>query len=234
MQKNILVVGGTSGIGLALTEQLAKENTLWVASRKPTEALKELGVTHIDVDVTQDVEGKFDALPDELHGLVYSVGTINLKPFHRLNLDDFQQDFSVNVLGAIRVLQENYKKLKKAKGASVVLFSTVASTLGMNFHASVATAKSAVEGLGRSLAAEWASQKIRVNIVAPSLTQTPLAARLLSTEEKIESADKRHPIGRVGQPEDLANIASFLLSEEATWITGQTIGVDGGLGTLKP
>jgi NAD(P)-dependent dehydrogenase (short-subunit alcohol dehydrogenase family) len=165
---------------------------------------------------------------------VYCPGTINLKPFHRLTREEFQQDLNINLLGAIDTLQNTFKNLKNAKGASVVLFSTVASALGMNFHASIATAKSAIEGLAKSLAAEWANSFIRVNVIAPSLTDTPLASKLLAGEEKKEAAGKRHPLGRVGTSQDIAEMASFLLSEKASWITGQIIGIDGGMGTLKP
>jgi NAD(P)-dependent dehydrogenase (short-subunit alcohol dehydrogenase family) len=164
---------------------------------------------------------------------VYCPGTINLKPFARLTEQDFMHDWQVNVLGAVRVLQQAIKSLKKAQGASVVLYSTVAARVGMNFHASVATAKSAVEGLALSLAAEYASGKIRFNVVAPSLTDTPLAAALLSSPEKREASDKRHPLGRVGTPEELAAITAFLLSNQSAWISGQVLGVDGGMSSLK-
>jgi NAD(P)-dependent dehydrogenase (short-subunit alcohol dehydrogenase family) len=165
---------------------------------------------------------------------VYCPGTINLKPFHRLSREEFQHDLNINLFGAIDALQSTFKNLKNAKGASVVLFSTVASTLGMNFHSAIATAKSAVEGLAKSLAAEWASSAIRINVVAPSLTDTPLASKLLSDNDKKEAAGKRHPLGRVGTAEDVAEVVCFLLSDKASWITGQIIGVDGGMGTLKP
>lgn len=123
------------------------------------------------------------------------------------------------------------KPLKKA-GGSVVLFSTVTVQQGMPFHASVASAKGAIEGLTRSLAAEWAP-KIRVNCIAPSLTDTPLASRLLSTPEKKEAASNRHPMKRVGSADELGSIAAFLLSQKSSWVTGQIIGVDGGLSSLK-
>lgn len=234
MAKNFLVIGGSSGIGLATTKKLISEgNQVWVASRNTNDTLKNLNVEHIVWDVTQAAGSRFEGLP-ELHGLVYCPGTINLKPFHRLSREEFQHDLNINLLGAIDALQSTFKQLKNAKGASVVLFSTVAATLGMNFHASIATAKSAIEGLGKSLAAEWASNLIRVNVVAPSLTDTPLASKLLADNEKKEAAGKRHPLGRVGTAEDLAELVTFLLSDKSSWITGQIIGVDGGMGTLKP
>lgn len=234
MAKNFLIIGGSSGIGFAITQKLISEgNKVWVASRQNNEALRQLRVEHILWDVAEPVGTRFEMLPD-LHGLVYCPGTINLKPFHRLSREEFQHDLNINLLGAVDCLQSTFKQLKNTKGASVVLFSTVAAKLGMNFHASIATAKSAVEGLGKSLAAEWASNFIRVNVVAPSLTDTPLASKLLADNDKKEAAGKRHPLGRVGTPEDLAELATFLLSDKASWITGQVIGVDGGMGTLKP
>ena len=235
MQQNILVVGGSSGIGLSLVQSLTQQGAqVWAASRHQSEELAQTSAQYIPLDITQGLGQALDSLPEQLHGVAYCIGSINLKPFHRLSMADFQADLQLNLLGAIEVLQAVYPRLKKANGASVVLFSTVAAALGMNFHASIATAKAAVEGLGKSLAAEWASQKIRVNVLAPSLTQTPLAAKLLSSDEKIEAADKRHPLGRVGQAEDLAHMAAFLLSEKASWISGQIIGIDGGMGSLKP
>jgi NAD(P)-dependent dehydrogenase (short-subunit alcohol dehydrogenase family) len=165
--------------------------------------------------------------------LVYCPGTINLKPFHRIAISDFQNEMDINFFGAVRVLQACLKGLKKSDSASVVLFSTVAVQTGMGFHAGIASAKGAVEGLTRSLAAEWAPSKIRVNSIAPSLTDTPLASNLLSTPEKKEASDKRHPLGRIGSPEDLANAAFYLLSENSSWMTGQILHLDGGMSSLK-
>ncbi|QHT70567.1 SDR family oxidoreductase [Rhodocytophaga rosea] len=231
--KNILVIGGSSGIGLAITKQLIDQGAYVItASRRTIEVLTELRVTQLQIDVTGDIQA-LSALPDVLHGLVYCPGTINLKPFTRLTEEDFMQDMQVNVFGAVRVLQATIKHLKKSSGASVVFFGTVAARTGMNFHASVATAKSALHGLAVSLAAEYASSHIRFNSIAPSLTHTPLAGNLLSTPEKKENADKRHPLGRIGTPEEIASLAVYLLSDQASWITGQWIGMDGGMSTLK-
>jgi len=234
MHKTYLIIGGSSGIGLAITKLLVENgHKVWVASRHYPEEFETLGVKHITWDVNEPAGNRFERI-EQLDGLVYCPGTINLKPFHRLTREDFQQELNINVLGAIDALQQNFKQLKNASaGASVVLFSTVAATLGMNFHASIATAKGALEGLAKSLAAEWANIGIRVNVIAPSLTDTPLAAKLLAGEDKKEAAAKRHPLGRVGSPEDMAAMTAFLLSEKASWITGQIIGVDGGMGSLK-
>ncbi|MBB3838895.1 NAD(P)-dependent dehydrogenase (short-subunit alcohol dehydrogenase family) [Runella defluvii] len=229
--KNILIIGASSGIGLAIAQTLQAEGaSLFTASRRAPQGIQS---QHSTWDVTQPVEGLFDALPDTLHGLVYAPGSINLKPFQRFSLADFQADFNVNVLGAVAAIQANLARLRKAGGASIVLFSTVAVQTGMGFHASIATAKGAVEGLTRSLAAELAATKIRCNAIAPSLTDTPLAASLLSSDEKREASNKRHPIGRVGTPQDLAAVAKLLLSDEGSWITGQVLNVDGGMGRLK-
>lgn len=232
--KNILIIGGTSGIGKSLLEDLLKtEAKVYVASRKEPDAEFADSVEYISLDVL-NMDNELDVLPEKLHGLVYCPGTINLKPFQGLKVQDFQHDFELNVLGAVKVIQATLKKLRAAQGAGIVLFSTVAVQLGLNYHASIAASKGALEGLGRSLAAEFASKKIRVNLVAPSLTDTPLAKNLLSTDEKKEASDQRHPIGRYGQSEDIAKAAAYLLSEESSWITGQVLHVDGGLSTLKP
>jgi 3-oxoacyl-[acyl-carrier protein] reductase len=233
--KNILIVGASSGIGLATAQQLAAAGaTLFTASRSLPAELAALGTTHITYDATQPVGTAFDGLPDVLHGLVYCPGSIKLRPFERVPVEDFRSDFELNVLGAVQALQATVKRLKKAEGwGSVVLFSTVAAAVGMSFHTSIATAKAAVEGLTRALAAEYAASGLRVNCLAPSLTDTPLAAALLNTPEKAEAGAKRHPLQRVGRADDLAAMATFLLSDQATFITGQVLAVDGGMGKLK-
>lgn len=232
--KNILIVGGTSGIGLKTAEILQKQGAnVIVASRQQSEEAEALQLPHLTLDVLQFDAAFASKLPEVLHGLVYCPGSIKLKPFERLKLDDFRQDFELNVLGAVQVLQAVAPLLKKADGASVVLFSTVAASVGMPYHASIAAAKGAVQGLTLSLAAEYAAAGIRFNAIAPSLTDTPLASSLLSTPEKKESSAKRHPLQRVGQPQDMAAAAAYLLSEGASWMTGQVLHLDGGMSTVK-
>lgn len=228
MKKNIVIIGGNSGIGGALAQQLAPSDNLYVISREPAQAA---GVTSIAVDVlTEDIP--VDQLPDVIHGLVYCPGSINLRPFKGLKAEAFKSDFEINVLGAVKTLQALEKKLAAASPASVVLFSTVAVQTGMPFHASVAAAKGAVEGLTRSLAAEWAP-KIRVNAIAPSLVNTPLADKFLNNEAKMEKASERHPLKRVGTSAEIAALAAFLLSDDTGWVTGQIWTADGGIGSLK-
>jgi NAD(P)-dependent dehydrogenase (short-subunit alcohol dehydrogenase family) len=223
--KNIVLVGGNSGIGKAVAAQLQEDGaTIFSYSRT--------GEGTAAVDFSTDFE-ELPGLPEIIDGVVYCPGTINLKPFHRISIADFKQEMEVNFYGAIRLLQACLKGLKKSSSPSVVLYSTVAVQTGMGFHAGIASAKGAVEGLTRSLAAEWAPNKIRVNAIAPSLTETPLASALLSTPEKKEASDKRHPLGRVGRPEDIAEATVFLLSEKSSWMTGQILHLDGGMSHLK-
>ncbi len=223
--KNIVIIGGNSGIGEALAIGLrAKGANLFLYSKS--------GNGTNQLDTSKEFEAIPD-LPEVIDGLVYCPGTINLKPFHRISIADFQEEMEVNFFGAVRVLQACLKGLKKSDQASVVLFSTVAVQTGMGFHSGIASAKGAIEGLTRSLAAEWAPSKIRVNAIAPSLTETPLAAALISTPERKEASDKRHPLGRIGTVDDVANSASYLLSQESAWMTGQILHVDGGMSALK-
>lgn len=223
--KNIILVGGNSGIGKAVAAQLQEDGaTIFSYSRT--------GEGTAAVDFSTDFE-ELPGLPEIIDGVVYCPGTINLKPFHRISIADFKQEMEVNFYGAIRLLQACLKGLKKSSSPSVVLYSTVAVQTGMGFHAGIASAKGAIEGLTRSLAAEWAPNKIRVNAIAPSLTETPLASALLSTPEKKEASDKRHPLGRVGKPEDIAEATVFLLSEKSSWMTGQILHLDGGMSHLK-
>jgi 3-oxoacyl-[acyl-carrier protein] reductase len=236
--KNILIVGGTKGIGLAITQQLITEQL--ITEQLITEQVAPIVWARSSVDIVgakvivNDVtSAQIDLvdLPDVLDGVVYCPGSITLKPFARLSADDFMNDWQLNFFGAVKVLQLVQQRLKKSPAPSVVLFSSVAAGLGMPFHASIASAKAAVEGLTKSLAAEWAPH-IRVNAIAPSLTNTPLAEKFFSSDEKIEAASKKNPLQKLGKPEDLAALACFLLSEKASWITGQVMQVDGGMANI--
>ncbi|MEC8636974.1 MAG: SDR family oxidoreductase [Bacteroidota bacterium] len=231
MKKNILIVGGSSGIGLSLVKQLQSDHNLIVANRS-NEALKGLSVEFIPYDA-ENGELEVAKLPETLNGLVYCPGTINLRPFKGLRPEVFTRDFSINVMGAIKTLQAVLGRLQNSEvPASVVFFSTVAVQTGMPFHSSVATAKGALEGLSRSLAAELAP-KIRFNVLAPSLVNTPLAEKFLNNDTKKSNAEARHPLQRIGSPEEIARMVAFLLGDQSSWMTAQTITIDGGIGSIK-
>ncbi len=228
--KNILLIGGSHGIGFELAQQLHEKHNVYIASRT-NENLGNLEVNHIAYDASKD-ELELAALPDCLDGFVYCPGTINLKPFKMLKTDTFRQDMELNFLSMVKTVHTIMDRLNKNQQSSMVFFSTVAVKVGMPYHTSVAAAKGAIEGFAKALAAEYAPQ-IRVNVVAPSLTDTTLASRLLNNEKKKELMKARNPMKRVGNPADIANIAAFLISDESSWITGQVLGVDGGMSTLN-
>jgi len=230
MKKNILIIGGSSGIGRALVDILLPVHNVYVASRS-NESLTNTGVTHISYDVMNDALD-ISSLPEQLDGFVYCPGSINLRPFRGLKPQTFQDDFNLNVIGAVKSIQSVLPLLQKSPQASLVFYSTVAVSTGMPFHASVASAKGAIEGLTRSLAAEYAP-KYRVNCIAPSLTDTPLADKFLNNEAKLEKAQERHPLKQVGTAKNIAQMTAFLLGEESQWMTGQILHVDGGIGDLK-
>jgi NAD(P)-dependent dehydrogenase (short-subunit alcohol dehydrogenase family) len=226
-----VIAGGTKGIGAAITRQLLSEgHTVTILARESSNDPTLQAAEFVAWDAR---DGALPALTfDRIDGAVYCPGTIRLKPFHRFTVAEYMEDWQINALGAALFLQALHKPLTAHASSSVVLFSTVAVQQGMSFHASIAMAKGAIEGLGRSLAAEWAPH-VRVNTIAPSLTQTPLAEKLLASPDKIEAGNKRHPMGRVGQPEDLASLACFLLGPQSSWITGQVIGADGGMSHVR-
>lgn len=225
--KNLLIAGAGHGIGRAIGQRLANSAALWTTTRG---TVPDFESTHCTWDSSEEFPQDF--LPDCLDGLVYCPGTIRLKPFERLSLNDFEEDLDTNLKGAVRVLRAAIPALKAAPQASVVLFSTVAVSTGMPMHASIASAKGAVEGLTRSLAAEYAPG-IRFNAIAPSLTETPLASGLLRTDRQREAAAARHPLERIGDPDELAALAGFLLSDDAGWISGQVLHADGGMSSIR-
>lgn len=227
--KNILLIGGSYGIGLAIAKEIEKDNNVFVASRT-AEGLRGLKVTHLPFDANTDTLD-VSKLPAVIDGLVYCPGSINLRPFKGLKIETFESDLQINFLDMVKVVQTILPQLTASNQSSIVLFSSVAASMGMPFHTSVAAAKGAIEGFAKALAAEYAP-KIRVNVIAPSLTNTPLADKFLNNETKQEKSAERHPLKRFGQPEDLAQMATFLLSEKSSWMTGQILHVDGGMSTL--
>lgn len=228
--KNILLIGGSTGIGFQIAELMRENNKIFVASRN-TGDLDTNKVTHLEFDVLKDDISELD-LPDTLDGLVYCPGSIDLKPFKMIKPENFEKEMNLNFFGLVRCVQGCLDKLKNSNQASLVFFSTVAVKVGMPFHTNVAAAKGAIEGFSKALAAEYAPN-FRVNVIAPSLTDTPLAQKLLSNDDKRERMDSRHPLKRVGEAKDIANLAAFLLSDTSSWITGQVLGVDGGLSTIN-
>jgi 3-oxoacyl-[acyl-carrier protein] reductase len=230
MDRTILLIGGSYGIGKTLAENLAKTNRVIVASRS-NNGFNSENIKQLHFDVLKDDILKLP-LPEVLDGFVYLPGTINLRPFKNLKVETFEEDFQLNFIGIIKTLKAVLPNLLNSPQASIVFFSTVAVKLGMPFHTSVSASKGAIEGFAKAFAAEYAP-KIRCNVIAPSLTDTPLAERLLGDERKKENAAERHPLKRVGETNDIAAMATFLLGEESNWITGQVFAVDGGMSTLK-
>ena len=229
--KNILVIGGSSGIGLALVTLLSPDNNVYVASRS-SERIDGLKVNYIPFDATKDTIDT-SLLPETLDGFVYCPGSINLRPFKGLKIEAFTDDFEINVMGAVKSLKSVLGLLlASAKASSVVFYSTVAVQTGMPFHSSISASKGAIEGLTRSLAAEFAP-KIRVNAIAPSIVDTPLASKFLNNDVKMEKANERHPLGRIGTAKELADVTAFLLGDQSSWMTGRILQIDGGIGNLK-
>ena len=230
--KNFLVIGGSSGIGHALTNTLAsKGHRVYATYRKNKPADSQETISFHPLDVLQPAYD-LSFLPDHIHGMAYCPGSIPLKPFARVTVEDIFAETDLHVTGAFRTIQNVLPRMQAASGGSIVLFSTVAVQTGFKFHSLISSVKGAVEGLTRSLAAELAPA-IRVNCLAPSLTDTPLAAPLLNSDAKRDANALRHPLQRIGKPEDIAALAAYLLNDNAGWITGQIFHVDGGISSLK-
>lgn len=225
--KTIIVIGGSKGIGKAIVAKLLEYCNVVNISRTTPE-IAHPNLRHFSCDVTTD------ELPeiDHADGLVYCPGSINLKPISRLQIDDFKNDFEINVLGAVKVIQHFLPVLKNGKHPAIVLFSTVAAKLGMPFHASIAVAKSGVEGLVKSLGAELAPT-LRINAIAPTVTDTELASKLLRNEKMVANITERHPLKKFLSPEEVASMAEFLLSENASSISGQIFEMDCGIVSFK-
>jgi NAD(P)-dependent dehydrogenase (short-subunit alcohol dehydrogenase family) len=226
---NYLIIG-TSGIGQALCEQLEQGNRIYATYYKN----HRIDTNNISYHYLNVLDEKPDMgfIPDTLNGLAYCVGAVNLKPFSRIAATEFVEDYRLQVAGAVTLIQSCLPALKKSGQASIVLFSTVAVQTGFNFHSLVSASKGAVEGLTRALAAEL-SPTIRVNCIAPSITQTSLTHQFLNTPEKIEANAQRHPLKRIGTDNDIAATAAFLLSDKSSWISGQVFHVDGGISSIR-
>ena len=225
--KKILVIGGSKGIGKAIIASLIEKNNIINLSRTAPSLTHE-NLTHYNFDILSDELPQLEAVDT----LIYCPGSINLKPISRLKLDDFRADFEINVVGAVKAIQQYLPLLKRGNTPSILLFSTVASKLGMPYHASVAAAKSGVEGLVKSLGAELAPT-IRVNAIAPTVTDTDLASKLLRNERMIESITERHPLKKFLNPAEVADMATFLTSESASSISGQIFQMDCGIVSFK-
>ncbi len=225
--KKIVVIGGSKGIGSAIVKSLVETSQVVNISRS-VPLLSHTNLTHFSCDILSD------ELPeiDQIDSLIYCPGSINLKPISRLSLDDFRTDYEINVISAVKAIQHFLPALKKGDNPSILLFSTVAAKLGMPFHASVAAAKSGVEGLAKSLGAELAPT-IRVNAIAPTVTDTDLASKLLRNERMIESITERHPLKKFLAPQEVADMATFLISDKARSISGQIFELDCGIVSFK-
>jgi NAD(P)-dependent dehydrogenase (short-subunit alcohol dehydrogenase family) len=227
--KNILLIGGSTGIGYELSQKLKEDNNIFISTRNQDK------FNHPNIKTNQldlDKEFETDWLPEHLDGFIYLPGTINLRPFKGLKPSVFIEDFNINVMGCIKILQKVLPKIQAAENPSIVMFSTVAVKIGMPFHSSVSSSKGAIEGLTRSLAAEFAP-KIRVNAIAPSILDTPLAEKFLNSETKLENSRNRHPMKEIGSPKDISEVVKFLLEDNSKWMTGQIIPFDGGMSSVK-
>ena len=227
--KNILLIGGSTGIGYELSQKLKEDNNIFISTRN------QVKFNHPNIKTNEldlDKEFETDWLPEHLDGFIYLPGTINLRPFKGLKPSVFIEDFNINVMGCIKILQKVLPKIQAAENPSIVMFSTVAVKIGMPFHSSVSSSKGAIEGLTRSLAAEFAP-KIRVNAIAPSILDTPLAEKFLNSETKLENSRNRHPMKEIGSPKDISEAVKFLLEDNSKWMTGQIIPFDGGMSSVK-
>ena len=227
--KNILLIGGSTGIGYELSQKLKEDNNIFISTRNQ-DKFNHPNIKTNELDL--DKEFETDWLPEHLDGFIYLPGTINLRPFIGLKPSVFIEDFNINVMGCIKILQKVLPKIQTAENPSIVMFSTVAVKIGMPFHSSVSSSKGAIEGLTRSLAAEFAP-KIRVNAIAPSILDTPLAEKFLNSETKLENTRNRHPMKEIGSPKDISEIVKFLLEDNSKWMTGQIIPFDGGMSSVK-
>ena len=229
MKKNILIIGGGSLIGQEVTALIQAAGDNPIVTSRSLMVIEDGDFFQLDPNENLS---QLDALPESIDGFLYCPGSISLKSLQRMDLADIQEDMKINFEGAFNVVKKVLPNLKKDAGASVVFISSVAATSGMTFHTSISASKAALEGFARSLAAELAP-RVAVNCIAPSLTNTPLAANLLSDDKRIKASEERHPLNAIGDPKVIAGVIYGLLSAKENWITGQTINVDGGLSTLR-
>ncbi|GGA77429.1 oxidoreductase [Flavobacterium palustre] len=225
--KNIVIIGGSKGIGNAILLQQLETNCVYNISRNPPE-ISHPNLKHYSIDVLQDTLPEIESIDT----LIYCPGSINLKPITNLSIDDFRNDFEINVIGAVKCIQQYLPQLKKGIHPSVLLFSTVAAKLGMPFHASIAVSKSGIEGLVKSLGAELASS-VRINAIAPTITETSLSANILRNDRMKENMVERHPMKGYLKANEVAEMADFLISEKAKSISGQIFEMDYGIVTFK-
>ena len=225
--RNILIIGGTKGIGKAIIDLLIEENKITCMSRNVSDYNHE-NYNHIQLDAT------LDNFPDleKIDSLVYCPGSINLKPISTLSIEDFRNDFELNVIGAVKSIKKYLPLLKKGENPSILLFSTVATKLGMPYHASVSASKSAIDGIVKTLGAELAP-KIRINAIAPTITNTELASKILRNEKVLENMIERHPLKKILSANEVAKMAKFLISEDGSSISGQIINMDAGIVSFK-
>lgn len=231
MNKNYVIIGGSSGIGKELVSTLVREGHNVFATYNENKVKNNDKVQYQKFNVLNDPLN-LDNLPDEIDGLVYCPGSINLKAFKRFTDEDFISDFKLQVVGATSVIKALMPRLATGENSSIVLFSTIAVQNGFNFHSQVSISKGAIEGLTRSLAAELAP-KIRVNAVAPSITDTSLAGKFLNTPQKIAAQAEKNPLKKIGEVKDVAEAVAYLLTDKSSWTTGQILHVDGGSSTIK-
>lgn len=225
--KNIVIIGGSKGIGNAILTQQLETNLVYNISRNAPD-ISHPNLKHYGIDVLQEVLPEIE----NIDVLIYCPGSINLKPIGSLSIDDFRNDFEINVIGAVKAIQKYLPALKKGNNPSIILFSTVAAKLGMPFHSSIVTAKAGVEGLVKSLGAELASV-VRVNAIAPTITETTLAAGILRNDRMKENMAERHPMKNYLKPEEVAQMANYLISDHAQSISGQVFEMDYGIVSFK-
>lgn len=236
----VLIIGATGGIGAALSRRLVAAGTpVFLAARReePLAALAaELGAPHALVDATDwaSVDGVVDAAVahyGSLGAIVNAVGSLILKPAHLTRFDEFQQTIAQNLTSAFGVVRSAARVMPQ--GGSVVLCSSAAARIGLANHEAIAAAKGGVQGLVLSAAATYAPRGLRVNAVAPGLVDTPLTARITGSAPALNASQSMHALGRIGTPDDVASLMAWLVGPDATWVTGQIFGVDGGLGTVR-